>query len=54
MEQLHYIFKGEFEMEVKKTKIYFAKTKENAIIPSKRTEDGCYDLYACIDHNMLI
>ena len=41
-------------MEVKKTKIYFAKTKENAVIPSKREEDGCYDIYACLDQNMLI
>ena len=26
--------------------IYFAKLKEDAIIPSKNEEDGCYDVYA--------
>lgn len=31
--------------------IYFAKLKENAIIPTKRDEDGCYDIYACFDEN---
>lgn len=29
--------------------IYFAKTKPNAIIPTKREEDGCYDIYACFE-----
>lgn len=29
------------------TQIYFAKVKQNAIIPNKREEDGCYDVYAC-------
>ena len=28
------------------TEIKFAKIKENAIIPTKRDEDGCYDIYA--------
>jgi len=32
-------------------KIYFAKVKPTAIIPSKRDEDGCYDLYACFENN---
>lgn len=32
-------------------KILFAKIKPTAIIPSKREEDGCYDLYACFDEN---
>lgn len=27
-------------------KIYFAKVREDAIIPSKREEDGAFDLYA--------
>ncbi len=35
-------------------KIYFSKVKPNAIIPSKRDEDGCYDLYACFDGDELI
>lgn len=34
--------------------VYFAKTKPNAIIPSKREEDGNYDLYACIDEPVII
>ena len=28
-------------------KIYWAKVKENAKIPSKRWEDAGYDLYPC-------
>ena len=34
--------------------IYFAKVKPDAIIPSKRDEDGCYDLYACFDENEIV
>jgi len=36
-------------------KIYFAKVKEQGIIPSKREEDGAFDIYACFeeDHLML-
>ena len=30
-------------------KVYFAKVKEGAIIPSKRVEDGAFDIYACFD-----
>ena len=36
---------------VKENELLFAKTKENAIIPSKRDEDGCYDIYACFDED---
>lgn len=32
-------------------KIYFSKVKSNAIIPSKRGEDGCYDIYACLEED---
>ena len=32
-----------------KDPIYFAKVKPDAIIPSKREEDGCFDIYACFD-----
>ena len=41
-------------MKVEKNKVYFAKTKEEAIIPTKREEDGCYDIYACIDKDVFI
>lgn len=30
-------------------KIYFAKMREGAILPSKREEDGAFDIYACFD-----
>lgn len=36
------------------TKIYFAKTKPDAIIPSKRVEDAGYDIYACFDEPYMI
>lgn len=35
-------------------KIYFAKTNPNAIIPSKREEDAGYDIYPCIDKDIVI
>lgn len=35
-------------------KLYFAKTKPNAIIPSKREEDGGYDIYACLDEDEIV
>ena len=34
--------------------IKFAKFDPNAILPSKREEDGCYDLYACVDGDIMI
>ncbi len=34
-------------------KIYFAKTREGAIIPSKREEDGAFDIYACFDEDYI-
>ena len=34
-------------------KILFAKVKPNAIIPSKREEDGAYDIYACFDEDYI-
>ena len=33
--------------------IYFAKLRPDAIIPSKREEDGGYDLYACFDEEYI-
>lgn len=35
-------------------KLYFAKTKEKAIIPTKRVEDAGYDLYPCFDEDYLV
>lgn len=35
-------------------KIFFAKIKDGAKIPTKRKEDGCYDLYACIEEDIII
>lgn len=34
-------------------KIYFAKTKKDAVIPSKRKEDAGFDLFACFDESFL-
>lgn len=36
----------------KKDEIFFAKVKEGATIPSKRDEDGCYDVYACFEEGV--
>lgn len=37
-----------------KKKIYWAKTKENATIPTKKIEDAGYDIYACFDHEFIL
>jgi dUTP pyrophosphatase len=34
--------------------IYFSKVNPNAIIPTKRDEDGCYDLYASFEYDSII
>jgi len=34
--------------------IYFAKTNPQAIIPSKREEDGAFDIYACFEEDYLL
>ena len=34
-------------------KLYWAKVKENAIIPTKREEDAGYDLYPCFEEEYL-
>ena len=34
--------------------LYFAKTKETAIIPSKREEDGAFDIYACFEDDYMV
>ena len=36
------------------TKIYFAKVRPDAIIPSKRDEDAGYDIYACFDEDYMM
>lgn len=33
--------------------LLFAKVKPNATIPSKRDEDGCYDIYACFNEDYI-
>lgn len=33
--------------------IFWAKVKPNAIIPTKRDEDGAYDIYACFDEQQI-
>lgn len=35
-------------------RILFAKVNPDAIIPSKRDEDGCYDLYICTSEDVVI
>lgn len=37
-----------------KDKILFAKVKPEARIPSKREEDGAYDIYACFDEEYIV
>lgn len=34
--------------------LYFAKVKENGVIPSKKDEDDGYDLYACFDEEEIV
>ena len=34
--------------------IYFAKVKQNAIIPTKRDEDAGYDLYLCLESSIMV
>lgn len=34
-------------------KVYFSKVKPDAIIPSKREEDGLYDIYACFNEDFI-
>lgn len=36
------------------TTVKFAKTKPNAIIPTKRLEDAGYDVYPCFDEDYII
>ena len=34
--------------------LYFAKVKDGATIPSKRVEDGGYDVYACFEEDYIV
>lgn len=34
--------------------IYFAKVKQNAIVPTKRDEDAGYDLYLCLESSIMV
>ena len=34
--------------------LYFAQLREDAVIPSKREEDGAYDVYACFDEDYIV
>lgn len=40
--------------KVHTSKILFAKTKPNAIVPSKRAEDAGYDIYACFEEEYVV
>ncbi|MCL1989630.1 MAG: dUTP pyrophosphatase [Defluviitaleaceae bacterium] len=35
-------------------KIYFSKVTAEAVIPSKRDEDGAFDIYACFEDDYLL
>ena len=40
--------------DIDETKIYFAKIKSNAVLPSKKLEDAGYDVYSCFDEDYFI
>ena len=40
--------------KVHTNKILFAKTKPEAIVPTKRVEDAGYDLYACFEEEYMV
>ena len=41
-------------IEIKDNELFFAKTKENAIMPTKRDEDAGYDIYTCETETIVI
>lgn len=41
-------------VEVNDKVIYWAKVNPKAIIPTKRLEDGCYDIYTCTDEEEIV
>ena len=40
-------------MNIENTKLYFAKIKSDAIIPTKREEDGGFDIYSCFEEDFI-
>lgn len=42
------------KLEVKENELFFAKVKEDAIIPTKNTEDMGYDIYSCFDEEYIV
>lgn len=41
-------------IDLDENKIFFAKVKPNAVIPSKKVEDAGYDVYACFDEDFFV
>lgn len=41
-------------MNVKNHNIYFSKTNEESVVPSKRAEDAGFDLYACFSEAEIV
>jgi dUTP pyrophosphatase len=41
-------------LEIQEKKVYWAKVKPDAIIPTKRLEDGAYDIYICTNDEEII
>lgn len=41
-------------MTIQDNELYWAKVKPDAIIPTKRVEDGCYDIYACTNKDEIV
>lgn len=41
-------------MVVEDNKIYFAKLRQSAVLPTKRFEDAGYDVYACFDDDFFV
>lgn len=41
-------------MKIQDNKVYWAKVNPKATIPTKRLEDGCYDIYACTDKEEIV
>ncbi|MDF2950458.1 MAG: deoxyUTP pyrophosphatase [Anaerocolumna sp.] len=41
-------------MTLKENELLFAKVRDGAIIPSKREEDGCFDIYACFNEEYMV
>ncbi|NFT08280.1 dUTP pyrophosphatase [Clostridium botulinum] len=39
--------------DIKNDNLYFARVRENAIIPSKEDENGGYDIYSCFEEDFI-